>query len=152
MQFDTELVTAEFIFLMNIFSVLQSSSFSCQSPEPIWNRVTYILVLWLLNPFIHLSECSFISCAWSDALSTILEVMTNNRDCAGMVCGRKKHLEIFKISRGVYGCLSLQQYNSMKHSRFWLRSWPLGCAHVWKQTLPISSFMFMYGKDVKIRK
>lgn len=51
-------------------------------------------------------------------LSIILEGVTNSIDSAGMVCGWKKHPEVSKISFVVYGCLSLQPYNSMKHSFF----------------------------------
>lgn len=116
MQFDIELVTAEFIFLMNIMSVFESSSFSCQSTEPIWNRVTCILVLWLLNPFIHL--------LLNAHLSPVLDLMSSvpfwrwwqtTQIVQEWVCGHKKHLEISNISWVVYSCLSLQQYNSMKH-------------------------------------
>ena len=61
MHFDIKPVMAEFIFLMNIVLIFDSSSFSRQSTEPICNNVTYILVLWLLNPCIHLFLNAHIS-------------------------------------------------------------------------------------------
>lgn len=57
MHFDIKLAMAEFIFLMNTILVFDSSSSSCQGTEPICNNVTYILVLWLLNPCI----CFFLN-------------------------------------------------------------------------------------------
>lgn len=152
MQFDIELVTAEFIFLMNTISVLESF-LSWQTTERISDRVTYILVLWLLNPSVHV----FLNAHLSPVLDWLRSVpFWRWWQTAYIVqewfVATKSTLKS-KIDWVVHGCLSLRKYNSMKHSCFWLLSGPSWVVPIWERRhhLYLHSFLCM-RKDVKIHK
>lgn len=147
MHFDIKLAMAEFIFLMNTILVFDSSSSSCQGTEPICNNVTYILVLWLLNPCIRF----FLNAHISPMCDPVPQCHFGDDGKQHRFCRKCLWLQSIpkslKISLEVYGCLSLQPYNSMKH---WVSTFVLnkiGCFHMWKQTLHLHSFLWRAKKS-----
>lgn len=151
MQFDIELVAAEFIFLMNPISILESF-LPWRTPEPISDGVTYILVLWLLNPFTHIFPNTPLSPVLYRMPSVPFWRWWQRTDIVQESFVARKSTLKSKLSWVLYSCLSLQQHHSMQLSCFWLLSefgWvvPIQESRCYLYLLSL----LCIAKDVKIR-
>ena len=147
MHFDIKLATAEFIFLMNTVLVFDSSSYSCQGTEPICNNVTYILVLWLLNPCIRY----FLNAHISPMCDPVPQCHFGDDGKQHRFC--RNGLWLLSIPKSLKFSyeVCMQPYNSMKHWCFYFcleqdRLLPYVKADI------TSSFIFMHSKKVNIHK